>query len=73
MFAYQGPVEEAGQKAAQAGVVGARALNTRTCEMKMRMSRVVQIQSESCFPLFLPINDHEFLGNSFGWNEKVID
>ena len=40
MFAYQGPVEEAGQKAAQAGVVGARALNTRTCEMKMRMSRV---------------------------------
>ena len=52
MFAYQGPVEEAEQKAAQAGVVGARALNTRTCEMKMRMSRVVQIQSESCFPLF---------------------
>ena len=52
MFAYQGPVEEAEQKAAQAGVVGARALNTRTCEMKMRMSRVVQIQSEACFPLF---------------------
>ena len=25
------------------------------------------------FPFFLPINDHEFLGNSFGWNEKVID
>ena len=22
---------------------------------------------------FWPINGHEFLGNSFGWNEKVID
>ena len=36
--------------------------------------QAVQIQSESCFPLFfLPINGNEFLGNSFGWNEKVID
>ena len=67
MFAYQGPVEEGGQKAAQAGVVGARALNTRTCEMKMRMSRV-QIQSEACSPLFLT-NQWPWipwiLGNSF--------
>ena len=53
MFAYQGPVEEAGQKAAQAGVVGARALNTRTCEMKMRMSSRFRSNQKLVFPLFL--------------------